>query len=317
MAASPRSPVAVQRPVVIGTRGSALAGVQTEEVVKALQARFPEREVRLRVVRTKGDINREAPLAGLGLGVFTRELESALLTREIDLAVHSLKDLATELPPGLSIIAVPQRLDPRDVLFSRDGHRLIELPSGARMGTSSPRRAALVKALRPDLEVLSIRGNVETRLKKVSDGQYDAAVLAAAGMLRLGLEKQIVEYFDPSQFIPAVGQGALAVEARDDDGEIAKLVASLNHQASWDAVTAERAFLRALGGGCRVPMAAYGEVKEQTLRLSGLVIAEDGSQVFQAQVETSVEEPEKAGQQLAQEVLAQGAGELLQTEEQK
>jgi hydroxymethylbilane synthase len=297
--------------VVIGTRGSALSRTQTEEVAAAMRRRSPQRQIVVRFLRTQGDRDTTTPLAGLGLGIFTREIENALLAGEIHLAVHSMKDLATELPPGLTIAAVPPRGDPRDVLVSRDGRPLAGLSPGARIGTSSPRRSALVKALRPDVEVLSIRGNVETRLKKALEGPFDAVVLAAIGLARLGLEGHIAEYFDPLIFIPAVGQGALAVEAREDDPETAALVRGLDHGPSRAAAMAERAFLRALGGGCRVPMAAYAQAEGDSLRLVGLVTSKDGQQMFRAQVVGSLATPEEAGRRLAHAVLAQGAGKLV------
>jgi hydroxymethylbilane synthase len=299
------------QPVLLGTRGSPLARVQTEEVAAALRDRFPQRRFALKVLRTQGDRDRETPLPELGLGIFTGEIERALLAGEVQLAVHSMKDLATELPPGLSIGAVPPRRDPRDALASPSGRRLAELPPSARVGTSSPRRAALVRALRPDVKVAPIRGNVETRLAKADRDSYDAVVVAAVGVERLGLAEKIVEYFDPLTFIPAVGQGALALELRTEDQETAELLRELNHGPSWAAVLAERAFLRALGGGCRVPMAAYGRAQGTTLTLVGLVIAEDGSRAFRGQVTASLEAPEEAGGWLARELLEQGAGELV------
>ena len=214
-----------RRPVVIGTRGSPLARIQAEEVAAALREQRPDRDVRLQVVQSRGDREREASLVDLGLGVFTGELEAALLAGDVDLAVHSLKDLPTETPEGLTIAAVPPRQDPRDVLVSRDGRTLDRLAPHARVGTSSPRRVALALALRPDVEMLPIRGNVETRIGKAMGGDYEAVVLAAAGLRRLGLEGRAAEVFDPSVFVPAPGQGALAVEVRAEDGETAELVA--------------------------------------------------------------------------------------------
>ena len=308
------SPQGMPGTLVIGTRGSPLSRVQTQEVAAALRERFPQLEVRLQPLRTRGDRDRETPLVDLGLGIFTGEIERALLAGEVHVAVHSLKDLGTELPAGLAIGAVPPRKDPRDALVSRDGRPLAELPAGARIGTSSPRRAALVKSLRPDAEVLPIRGNVETRLQKALQGQYDAVVLAAAGLQRLGLEEQVAEYLDPLTFVPAVGQGALAVEVREEDQETLGLVRALEHGPSRAAVTAERAFLRAMGGGCRVPMAAYGQVEDGSLHLVGLVTSQDGGRVFRASEEASLDDAEEAGRRLARAVLDQGAGVLLAQE---
>ena len=299
------------RSVVIGTRGSPLARLQAEEVAAALRTRCPEREVRLHVVQSRGDRDQEASLVGMGLGVFTGELEAALRAGDVDVAVHSLKDLPTDLPSGLTIAAVPPRQDPRDVLVSRDGVALDGLASGSRVGTSSPRRVALVRALRPDLELLPIRGNVETRLRKALEGDYEAVVLAAAGLRRLGLEGHVTEVFDPAVFVPAPGQGALAVEVRVEDAEMAEIVAPLSHHPTAAAVTAERAFLRALGGGCRVPVGAYGRVEGESIRLTGLVVSEDGSKLYRTTVDGSASDPEGIGVRLAREVLALGASALV------
>ena len=300
-----------RRPVVIGTRGSPLARLQAEEVATALRRQHPDREVRLHVVQSRGDREREASLVDLGLGVFTGELEAALLAGDVDVAVHSLKDLPTETPSDLTIAAVPPRQDPRDVLVSRDGSALDGLAPHARVGTSSPRRVALVLAQRSDVEMLPIRGNVETRLRKAMDGQYEAVVLAAAGLRRLGLEGHAAEVFDPTVFVPAPGQGALAVEVRADDPEMAELVGPLSHHPTAAAVTAERAFLRSLGGGCRVPVGAYGRVEGETLLLTGLVVSDDGSRVYRTTLDGRASDPDDLGRRLAREVLAMGASALV------
>ncbi len=300
-----------RRPVVIGTRGSPLARIQAEEVAAALRGQHPEREVRLHIVQSRGDRDREASLVDMGLGVFTGELEAALQAGDVDAAVHSLKDLPTELPEGLTIAAVPPRQDSRDVLVSRDGSALDGLAPRASVGTSSPRRAALVLALRPDLELLPIRGNVETRLRKALDGDYDAVVLAAAGLRRLGLESHAAEVFDPAVFVPAPGQGALAVEVRADDREMVELVSPLSHAPTAAAVAAERAFLRALGGGCRVPVGAYGRVEGETVLLTGLVVSDDGSRVYRTTLDGRTSDPDEVGRRLAREVLAMGASALV------
>ena len=303
-----------RRPVVIGTRGSPLARLQAEEVAAALGLQYPDREVRLQVVQSRGDREREASLVDLGLGVFTGELEVALQAGDVDVAVHSLKDLPTDPPTGLTIAAVPLRQDPCDVLVSRDGLALRDLATHSRVGTSSPRRVALVKALRPDLELLPIRGNVETRLRKALDGEYEAVVLAAAGLRRLGLEGHVAEVFDPAIFVPAPGQGALAVEVRAEDREMVDLVGPLSHHPTAAAVTAERAFLRSLGGGCRVPVGAYGRVEGETLRLTGMVVSEDGSRLYRTTVGGSASDPEEVGVRLAHEVLVLGASALVAEE---
>ena len=303
-----------RRPVVIGTRGSPLARIQAEEVAAALRERHPDRDVRLQVVQSRGDREREASLVELGLGVFTGELEAALLAGDVDAAVHSLKDLPTETPSGLTIAAVPPRQDPRDALVSRDGAALDGLGPHARVGTSSPRRVALVLALRPDVEMLPIRGNVGTRMRKAMDGEYDAVVLAAAGLRRLGLEGHAAEVFDPTVFVPAPGQGALAVEVRADDRAMVELVAPLSHHATAAAVAAERAFLRSLGGGCRVPVGAYGRVEGETVLLTGLVVSEDGTRLYRTTLDGRASDPEDVGLRLAREVLAMGASALVARE---
>lgn len=301
--------------LVIGTRGSPLAQAQAQEVAEALRRRVPGIEVTLRTISTRGDRDQRTALPDLGLGIFTREIEKALLAGEINVAVHSLKDLETQLPPGLAIGAVPVRMDPRDVLVSAGGRPMADLPAGARVGTGSPRRGALVRAMRPDLEVLSIRGNVGTRLAMLDRGEYEAVVLAAIGLARLGIEERVTQFLDPADFVPAVGQGALAVEVREDDPVIMDLVATIDHRDSRAAVTAERAFLRGLGGGCRVPIAAYGRVEGDRLDIVGLVTSDDGRRMHRASQESAVDEAEEAGRRLAVAVLAQGAGELLAAEE--
>ena len=235
--------------IVVGTRGSPLALAQAERAVEQLRSNHPDIDVDVRVVTTTGDASQETPLAELGLGVFTKELEMALLNKSIDVAVHSLKDMSATMPEGFTIAAVLEREDPCDVLVSRSGATLAELPSGAVVGTSSPRREALVRALRPDLAVVGVRGNVGTRIRKMQDGQYDALVLAAAGLVRLGRESEATERLDPLQFIPAVGQGAIALQSRVDDAGLLGMLTALDHSETRAAVTAERAFLAPWAAG--------------------------------------------------------------------
>lgn len=311
--------------LVVGTRGSALARAQTEVVVARLRALRPDLKMAVQVIKTKGDMVQHKPLVGIGdKGLFTREIEAALLDGRIDLAVHSLKDLPTELPPGLVIGAVLEREDARDVLVSRQGYSLDSLPLGARVGTGSLRRAAQLLAHRPDLCIVDLRGNVDTRLRKAATEEYDAIVLAAAGLHRLGLAHHITAYLPLEVMLPAVGQGALAVEvrAREDeqeegpesrDAQIRRLVSLLDHFPTRAATTAERAFLRALGGGCRVPVAAYGEVAQSPssngssvrcpglLRLRGLAASPDGCQVWRGEIKGKPEEAEALGEELAQQ----------------
>ena len=244
-------------PVRVGTRGSPLALAQTELALSRLRAAHPSVAFELVIVTTQGDADRTAPLAGMGLGVFVSEIERRLATGDIDLAVHSLKDLPSTLPDGMAIGAIPERADPRDALVSHLGHPLAQLPAGARIGTSSPRRAAQIAGQRPDLTIVPIRGNVETRLRKAAGAECDAAILAAAGLHRLNLAHAITQYLPPEQFVPPPGQGALAIEIRAADARMAALVAAAHHPPTAAAVAAERAFLALLGGGCQVPVGAY------------------------------------------------------------
>ncbi|MFN3975403.1 MAG: hydroxymethylbilane synthase [Dehalococcoidia bacterium] len=290
--------------MVIGTRGSPLALAQAQQVLLRLQSLGIE--ATLKTVRTSGD-------RGLrrGIGVFVKELEDALMRGEIDMAVHSLKDMPTRQPPGLCIAAVLERADPRDALVSRSGP-LDALPPQARVGCESLRRIAQMRSLRPDLNYLPIKGNVDTRLRKVDDGLYDAVVLAVAGLARLGTEGRITHIFSIEQMLPAPGQGAIALEVRVDDSYAMHAAQSLNHWSTWWSVLAERAFLRSLGGGCRVPIAAYARMEGQRLLLDGLVISPDGRHRLQAQGEGPPQEAEGLGTSLAHRLVSQGADRLLE-----
>ncbi|MSQ40510.1 MAG: hydroxymethylbilane synthase [Dehalococcoidia bacterium] len=299
--------------LVVGTRGSALALVQTEEVFKELRAAHPDLEFQVVTIRTSPDVRREDPLSSFDRGMFVKELEYALLDKKVDMVVHSLKDLPSETPPQFSIAAIGKRLDPRDVLVSRAGLPLARLPSGARIGTSSPRRACQVKALRRDVEIVLIRGNVDTRLRKVSEGQYDAAVVAAAGVARLGLLDQVSQFFSPREIIPPPGQGALAVETRAADEWAQWVVGPVNHQPTAVAVTAERAFMARLGAGCRVPFAAYGEVTAEGLKLVGLISDTDGERCFTTDIQGDPARAEELGVELAERLLSAGARDLVET----
>ena len=301
----------MRRTLVVGSRGSRLALVQAESVVSALTGATPGLSVSLTPISTTGDRDRR-PFRERweGDGIFVKELEQALLNGTIDVAVHSLKDLPTEVPEGLCLAAVPLRADPRDVLVSR-GKRLDELHSGSRIGTGSPRRTAQLRACRPDLNVVALRGNVDTRLKKVGSGELDAVVLAAAGLIRLGCEDRIVEYLSTEQFLPAVGQGALAIETRCDDPETRDIVSSLDHDPSRASVLAERMFLREMGGGCTVPIGALGTVAGDALRVEGFVASPQGDSVLRAHVQGTVAAPSEAGMILARKLLDMGASELL------
>ena len=300
------------RSLVIGTRGSSLAMCQAQIVQTKLEERSPERTIRLKTIKAHADRNPELSLVAMeGEGIFVKELEGALLEGEVDLAVHSMKDLPLDLPQGLCVAAVLEREEPRDALVAKGGQSFDELPSGSRIGTSSLRRQSQLRHQRSDLQMVEIRGNVDTRLRKLDEGRYDAIVLAGCGLIRLGLEERITEYLDLSRMLPEPGQGALAVEARTDDQEILELLAALNDDVSRACVEAERAFLRALGGGCRVPIAAYASCETGMLQLEGAVIAADGSAQIRGRLEGPMTEPVTLGQRLADQLQSQGAAELL------
>jgi len=294
------------RELIAGTRGSALALAQTRWVADRLQALSPGLTVRTEIIRTTGDALPDQPLSRItDKGLFTRELGAALMAGRIHLAVHSLKDLPTDSAPGLTIAAVTEREDVRDVLVSWRNQGLDDLPAGSRVGTSSPRRMAQLLARRPDLNVAGIRGNVDTRLRKALSGEYDAVVLAAAGLRRLGLADQVTQYLTLEVMLPAVGQGALAIEARSDDTETLALVAGLQHQPTRLATDAERSFLRALGGGCRMPIAAYAEVRGADLTLRGLIASADGRSLRRGELAGRADQAAEIGRELARRLVAQ------------
>ncbi|MBI4337902.1 MAG: hydroxymethylbilane synthase [Chloroflexi bacterium] len=299
------------RTVYLATRGSRLALRQTEEVLALLRGANPERSFDLKTVRTRGDVARDVPLDQLPRGAFAKEVQEAVLQGVADLAVHSLKDLPTQPVPGLTLAAVARRADPRDALVSHHGETIETLPQGARVGTGSLRRTAQLLALRPDLNVLPVRGNVDTRLEKLRQGQYDALVLAAAGLLRLGLERHISHYLDPLTFVPSAGQGALALEARADDQEVLRLAQAVHDATTWAAVAAERAFEEALGVGCRLPAGAYAQVGGEQLSLVAVVASEDGRRVLKDTEVGPASAPEHLGRRLALRMLKAGAGELV------
>jgi hydroxymethylbilane synthase len=300
--------------LILGTRGSPLARWQADWVREALARALPDLPAEIRVIRTAGDREASLPLDALpGKGFFVKEIEEALLERRIDLAVHSVKDLPSELPGGLVLGAVPVRDDPRDVLCSQDGADLDGLPEGARVGTGSPRRAAQILARRPDLRIEPIRGNVDTRVRRLREGRVDALVLAAAGLRRLGIDVPHVP-LPPEVSLPAVGQGALGIEVRAGDDRVRAAVARIDDPATAAAVRAERRFLAALGGGCRVPIAALAEVAGDRLRLRGAVASPDGSRLLRREVEGAAAAPEAAGEALARRCLADGAAAILAAE---
>ncbi len=295
--------------LTIGSRGSALALWQARWAASRLEALGET--ARIEVIHTTGDRVLDVTLAKVGTkGMFTKEIEEALLGGSIDIAVHSLKDMPADLPTGLTLAAVPEREDARDCVVGRP---LASLAAGSRVGTSSLRRAAQLRALRPDLEILDIRGNVDTRLRKLDEGRYEAILLAAAGLHRLGLRGRIAEYLEPERMCPAVGQGALAIETRAGGGRARQLAVSLDHPATRAAVTAERALLAALGGGCQVPAGAYAYLESGVLRLRAIAASPDGLRVIRASVSGDPAQAEALGRQAGDELLAQGAREILET----
>jgi len=319
------------RPLVIGTRGSPLAVWQAEHVAGRLREVFPTVCVRLERIRTTGDKILDVPLAQVGgKALFVKEIEEALLEGRVDLAVHSMKDVPTELPAGLTIAAIPPRENPADVLISRTGQRLAHLPRGARVGTSSLRRQAQLLHHRSDLVIVGVRGNLDTRIRKLDSEGLDAIVLAAAGVTRLGLDRLVTEALPPDVMLPAIGQGALGIEIREPRGDgggaggrgsrgagdgsewsVVELVKALDHSETHTAVRAERAMLRRLEGGCQVPIAALAAVEENAVFLRGLIASTDGTTVIRGEVRGTKAEPEMLGRRLAEELLDRGGRAML------
>ncbi len=298
--------------LVVGTRGSRLAVWQAEWVQARLKELAPGLTVTLQRIKTSGDMILDVPLAAIGgKGLFVKEIEEGLLRGEIDLAVHSMKDVPTVLPDGLDILCVPAREDPRDVLVSRDSCSLDQLPKGSRVGTSSLRRQAQLLHYRLDLRIELLRGNLDTRLRKLHNGEYDAIVLAAAGLSRMGWSNKVTEYLPPEVSLPAIGQGALALEGRCKDRFVQALVEKLEHRPTRTAVTAERALLERLEGGCQVPIAAHATVKGDTLIMDGLIASVDGRRLIRDTIQGPASEAQGLGMQLAEKLLAQGGNVIL------
>jgi hydroxymethylbilane synthase len=297
--------------VRIGTRGSTLALAQTAWVQAKLQARYPEARIECVVIKTSGDRFVDSAIQAMGgKGVFTKEIEDALLANEIDLAVHSMKDLPTELGAGLTVAAVPAREDPRDVLASSGAKRLSDLSAGATIGTGSLRRRAQILHHRPNLSVVPIRGNVDTRLKKLDAGEVDALIMAAAGLKRIGREDRIVEFVPQEICVSAVAQGALALESREDDS-LREQLSFLHDEVTFSEVSAERAFLRRLGGGCYVPVGARATVAGNELKIVGVVANPDGSALYRGEIAGRMETASELGRELADRLLHQGADTIL------
>lgn len=296
----------------IGSRGSALALAQSRWVKERLEARYPDRRCEIVVIKTEGDRMREIPAEGISAkGLFVKEIEEALLRGEVDLAVHSMKDMPAESVPGLVSAAIPEREDPRDALVTARAERLSELPNGAPIGTGSPRRRAQILHARRDLRVVPIRGNVDTRLRKLDEGLVSGLVLALAGLRRIGREERVAEVLDDETCLSAVGQGALCVQTRAGDA-LESEVGFLHHAESAAEVRAERAFLARLGGGCRVPIAARARVRDGHCRLVGLVSDPDGIRIFRGEISGEASRGEELGAALAERLLREGAARLLE-----
>jgi hydroxymethylbilane synthase len=306
----------MSRRLVIGSRGSKLALWQAEQAKARLLALYPEVDVSIEIIKTTGDVKTD-PLSVIGgKGVFTKELEDALLDGRIDLAVHSLKDLPTVLPDGLLISAICKRDDPRDALVMRDdlkprGGSILNLPENAIVGTSSQRRVAQLKSLRADVVVKDVRGNVDTRLRKLDEGQYDALILASAGLRRLELESRIDAAISTAEMVPAVGQGAIAIETRAADEFAIEATGGLDHEETRLCCLAERALLRRLGGGCQFPIAAHAIIEEEQLKLDGLVATPDGAKILRDQLSGPQANAEEIGSSLAARLIERGANSLL------
>ena len=300
------------RELVIGTRGSKLALWQAGWVHARLRQLEPGLSVSLKQIKTTGDKILDTPLATIGgKGLFVKEIEDALLRGEIDLAVHSMKDVPTRLPEGLEILSIPEREDPRDALISRDGVTLDRLAAGARIGTSSLRRQAQLLHVRPDLSIQMLRGNLDTRLHKLEAGEYDGIILAAAGLCRLGWADRVTEYLSPDVCLPAIGQGALALEGRADDAFVRELAGRMEHRPTRIAVTAERALLERLEGGCQVPIAAHATIENDVLSMSALVAGVTGRRLVRDSIQGPATEAHTLGIRLAERLLERGGGEIL------
>ncbi|WP_416729104.1 hydroxymethylbilane synthase [Fictibacillus sp. JL2B1089] len=302
------------RKIIVGSRRSKLAITQTNWVIEQLKKSGMPFEFEVKEIVTKGDIILDVTLSKVGgKGLFVKEIEQAMLDKEIDIAVHSMKDMPSELPDGLEIGCTPKRVDPRDALISEKYSSLRELPAGAIVGTSSLRRAAQILNRRPDLEIKSIRGNIDTRLNKLKSGEFDAIILAAAGLERMGWSTDVVtEYLDIDLCLPAVGQGSLAIECRSEDLEVKELLATLNDPYTFDTVSAERSFLNTLEGGCQVPIAAFATMDDnQEVSLTGLVADPEGKTVLKEM--KSGKDPYRVGVELAEELKTLGAKNILDT----
>ncbi|RDF00543.1 hydroxymethylbilane synthase [Aggregatibacter aphrophilus] len=304
----------LEKTLKIATRQSPLALWQANYVKDSLQQLYPDLTVELVLMVTKGDVILDSPLAKIGgKGLFVKELENALLNKEADIAVHSMKDVPMQFPEGLGLAVICKREDPRDAFVSNSYRTFSELPQGAVVGTSSLRRQCQLKALRPDLDIRSLRGNVGTRLSKLDNGDYDAIILASAGLIRLGLADRIASFIEVEQSLPAAGQGAVGIECRTDDVQVKQLLAPLADAETTCCVLAERAMNNRLQGGCQVPIGGYAVLQQGQLYLRALVGDVDGSQIIRAEGKSAVENADVLGVQIAEQLLAQGADKILQS----
>jgi hydroxymethylbilane synthase len=302
----------MKKTIRIGTRGSQLALYQAKKVKTTLEIIFPELQVELKIIKTKGDKILDVALSKIGdKGLFTKEIENELIDGSVDLAVHSLKDLPTKLPDGLKLGAVLERGEFRDALVSLNGKKIADLKAGDVVATSSLRRIAGLLKINNQIIIKDIRGNVNSRLQKMEDGYCDAMIMAAAGLQRLGLEKYITEIIDPEMIMPAVSQGAIAIETRLNDPEVDELMEKLNHLDTWNTVVAERAFLAHLEGGCQVPLGCYSRVENGTLNMSGFVASIDGKQYIREDISGEMTKGAELGVQMAEKMLEKGAKEIL------
>ena len=297
----------------IGTRGSSLALTQARWVAERLKEQTPGLGVDIIVIKTKGDIMQDVPLAKIGgKGLFVKEIEDALLRGEIDIAVHSMKDVHAELPEGLEISVMPEREDPRDVLISNDGRKIEDMPQGARIGTGSLRRGFQLRSLFPGMEIVPLRGNLDTRIRKIQSENLNGIIVAAAGMRRMGWTDRITQYIPVEIMLPSVGQGVLGIELRKNDDYTRNAVSFINHPQTWIEVSAERAFLKRLGGGCQLPIAAYGVKQEDNLTITGLLGSPDGRFTIKDEVAGYFNDAEAMGETLAERLLAKGGQAVLE-----
>ncbi|WP_457551383.1 hydroxymethylbilane synthase [Desulfobacula sp.] len=303
----------MKKNICIGTRGSQLALWQANFIKSEIARLFSDLNVELKIIKTTGDRITDRPLAMVGgKGLFVKEIETALLNNDIDLAVHSMKDMPGELPKGLVIGAIPKRENPFDVLISKDNRLFSDYKKGAKIGTSSLRRASQIKHIRPDLTIVSIRGNLDTRIKKLKAGDYDAIVLAAAGLRRLGQDNEITEYLDETIMIPAAGQGALCIETRENDESIAKVMEKLDHFDTRICVTGERAFLKQVEGSCHIPVACFGKIQNNDVLLTAVVASEDGKELIKEHMICPRNKIKISGRNLAKKILEKGGKKILE-----